>query len=50
MPLAPAPSSQPQLQGFSHNLMHLLCFAAYNCAYPYMAHLYLTRSEWQVLG
>ncbi|GLC71599.1 hypothetical protein PLESTF_001139600 [Pleodorina starrii] len=34
------------LAGFSHNLMHVLCFTAYNCAYPYLSFLYSQRTEW----
>ncbi|GLI63258.1 hypothetical protein VaNZ11_006161 [Volvox africanus] len=34
------------MAGFSHNLMHILCFTAYNCAYPYLSYLYSQRTEW----
>ncbi|EFJ41432.1 hypothetical protein VOLCADRAFT_98605 [Volvox carteri f. nagariensis] len=34
------------LAGFSHNLMHIFCFTAYNCAYPYLSYLYSQRVEW----
>ncbi|KXZ45442.1 hypothetical protein GPECTOR_54g182 [Gonium pectorale] len=34
------------LAGFSHNLMHIFCFTAYNCAYPYLSYLYSQREEW----
>ena len=33
-------------QGFSHNLMHVFCFAIYVCGYPYLAYLYSKRKEW----
>ncbi|KAG2500355.1 hypothetical protein HYH03_001929 [Edaphochlamys debaryana] len=35
------------LGGFSHNLMHIFCFTAYNCAYPYLSYLYSQRGEWE---
>ncbi|PNH08340.1 hypothetical protein TSOC_005065 [Tetrabaena socialis] len=37
------------MQGFSHNLMHILCFTAFNCAYPYLKHLHSQREEWAAL-
>ncbi|KAG2426682.1 hypothetical protein HXX76_012992 [Chlamydomonas incerta] len=37
------------LAGFSHNLMHILCFTVYNCAYPYLSYLYSQRADWWAL-
>lgn len=34
------------LGGFSHNLMHIFVFTAYNCAYPYLSHMYSQREVW----
>lgn len=34
------------MQGFSHNLMHIFCFAIYVCGYPYLALLHSKRQEW----
>lgn len=36
----------PSVQGFSHNLMHIFVFTAYNCAYPYLSHMYSQREVW----
>lgn len=53
-PVAPPPAwtrhPRLSLQGFSHNLMHVLCFAAYNCCYPYLSYLHQNRDRWTVLG
>jgi hypothetical protein len=36
--------------GFSHNIMHVLCFAAYVvAAYPYLEALHAGREEWWAL-
>jgi adiponectin receptor len=34
------------VQGFSHNLMHIFCFAIYVCGYPYMALLHSKKEAW----
>lgn len=29
--------------------MHIFVFTAYNCAYPYLSHMYSQREEWWAL-
>ena len=34
------------LCGFSHNLMHIFCFAIFVCGYPYLALLHSKQDAW----
>ena len=34
------------LCGFSHNLMHVFCFAIFVCGYPYLALLHSKKDAW----